>query len=78
MNKYHAAEIYETDINGTIFCFRYSDPETWNEGKSYHGVATVWEKGTEEHFTVPFYVKADDIDQVYFKIIEGIEKHLRN
>ena len=77
MKQNDAVEVYETEINGTTYCFRYPDPSTWNNGKSFHGVATAWKKGDEDYFTVPYFVKADDIDQVYFKIIEGIEEHLR-
>ena len=37
------------------------------------------EKGDKEHkFTVPFHVKADDIDEVCFRIVEGIENVLKN
>lgn len=74
MKKYDSDEIYETEVNGEVYCFRYPDPVTRNGGKSFSGVATAWKKDSNKQFTVPYYVKADDIDTVYFKIIEGIEK----
>jgi hypothetical protein len=77
MKMKDSAEIYEVKINGTTYCFQYPDPSTWNSGKTFYGVATVWEKGTKDSFTVPYYVKADDIDQVHFRIIKGIEEHLK-
>ena len=71
-----ATTVYEIEIKGITYCFRYFDPTTRDGGKSFDGVATAWKKGNEGYFTVPFHVKADDVDKVYFKIIEGIEKHL--
>lgn len=74
MIKYDYDEVYETEVNGEKYCFRYVNPTTRDGGISFSGVADVWKKGTTNQFLVPYYVKADEIDTVYFKIIEGIEK----
>ena len=76
MKQYDSAEIYETEINGETYCFRYPDPQTRNGGRTFSGVAVAWKKGSDDSFTVPFYVKADEIDRTYFKIIEGISAHV--
>lgn len=76
MKQYDSAEIYKTEVNGETYCFRYPDPQTRNSGKTFSGVAVAWKKDTDDRFTVPFFVTAEEIDRTYFKIIEGIEEHV--
>ena len=60
-----ASTIYECVLNnGEEYSFRYPDPETRNGGKTFSGVAVVWKLAEpEKTFTVPFFVKADEIDR---------------
>jgi len=74
MKRYDSDEIYETEINGEVYCFQYTNPDTRNGGRTFSGVATAWKRGTDDRFTVPYFVTGEDIDRTYFKIIEGIER----
>ena len=67
---------FETEVNGEVFCFRYENPVTRNNGRTYSGVAVAWKKGTDKQFTVPYFVDGENISQCYSKIIEGIKEYV--
>lgn len=77
MKRLDSEEIYQTTVDGTIYCFRYPDPSTTDHGKHFYGTATAWKKETGEIFTVPYRVSAEDIDQVYGIIVDRIEKYVK-
>lgn len=74
MEYYDFNVVYETEVNGEIYCFRYADPETHNGGRTFSVVAQAWKKGTEDYFLVSFSVPSEEIDETYFRIIKGIKK----
>lgn len=74
MKQGNKATIYHTFVGGVKYSFSYPPPVTRDNGKTYSEVATAWEDGTDERFTVPFFVKGDELWKVHEKITEGIEE----
>ena len=74
MKYYNIEEVYETVINGVTYCFRYENPTTRNNGKSFSGVAQAWKKDVDTYFTVPYYVKSENIDMIPSEIAKGIKE----
>ena len=74
MKRNEIEKPFETEVNGEIYCFRFENPVTRNGGRTFSGVAVAWKKGTDDQFTVPFYVDGENISQSYSKIIEGIRE----
>lgn len=70
-------EVYKYSVNDVMYCFRYQNPTTRNEGRTFSGVAIAWKDGDKDHtFTVPFFVKSEEIDQCHARICQGIEEHV--
>lgn len=79
MRQYDSDEVYEYSVDGVDYSFWYPNPVTRNGGRSFDGVAEVWKKSEprSNYFTVPFHVRADEIDQAFDRIYKGIEKYVR-
>lgn len=60
---------------GVDYFYNIPNLKISSDHKRYLGVATI-HYGENESFTVPFYVKYDEIDLTINKINEGIEKYL--
>lgn len=72
-------EVYCCFIEDKKYCYRIPSLRFNESGKTYSGVASVWEVDRpDESFTVPFYTRYDEIDLTTQKIEEGIKRHLKS
>ena len=78
MKKKDEMEKYYCWVNGKEYVYTFSDPKFNENGKTYSGVAIVQEKSDlGKSFTVPFFLKYDEICICTQKISATIEMYIK-
>jgi hypothetical protein len=74
----YTKDVFPCCFDGETYLYYHNELQTRNGGKSFTGMATFWKEGSQSNKdTVPFYVKADDIEITQEIICKNIERKVR-